>query len=126
VLPPAGKNFYKFSNKNAFVSAQKYGSMTILSPNTYNGRISLAQKYKPMGFNGYLSTKFKSLKAVDSKKSGKKLFPQSNVSYTPMKKDSPSRSNPKVDHMYGDAMYDNLSKTLDYRTKQDDNPIYGK
>lgn len=36
-LPPAGKNFYDYQNKNTFISAQKYGSMAVSSPsqNTY-------------------------------------------------------------------------------------------
>lgn len=31
-LPPAGKNFYDYSNKNTFISAQKNGSMSIDNP----------------------------------------------------------------------------------------------
>lgn len=34
VLPPAGKNFYEYSNKKEFVSAQKFGSMIVVKPNS--------------------------------------------------------------------------------------------
>jgi hypothetical protein len=37
-LPPAGKNFYDFPDKNTFIKAQKNGSMVVDSPsmNKYN------------------------------------------------------------------------------------------
>ena len=32
ILPPAGKNFYDFQNKNMFISAQREGSMNLYTP----------------------------------------------------------------------------------------------
>lgn len=99
-LPPAGKNFYDYQNKNTFISAQKYGSMAISSPSS--------EVYKR-------NEKYVIQRIEDTKKrTGKKLFMNNLANtmsvYTPFQFESPFKSGEKANQFEGA-----LSKTLDHR-----------
>ena len=115
VLPPAGKNFYDLNDKSSFVTAQKYGSLSVLTPSNFSG----SKNFNSQKINGTPSNKFQSLREKNHVKTGKRLFPQtySNIynNFSPSQFESPMKSYPKVNDMYIINSTSNLSKTYDHR-----------
>ncbi|CAI2359955.1 unnamed protein product [Moneuplotes crassus] len=102
VLPPAGKNFYDFNNRDKFIDAQKLGSMNLDSPS--------ADYYNNSKFIQYKLTQNK-------KKTGKRMF-NKNSSFnqnmnSPILFDSPSNAvmkyrqeNGSENHLNSQSMFD--------------------
>ena len=106
-LPPAGKNFYDFNNKAAFLAAQKYGSITI-SPDKND---SLMKYIKSPGVNGLKEPK---------KRSGKRRFPEMANFQTPFANNNNFQieTPPKsygFDEDFSGYSVPNYAKTVDYR-----------
>jgi hypothetical protein len=113
VLPPAGKNFYDYRDKEMFINAQRRGTMAIDSPVEYNKTI------KNISY----------ILEDNKKRSGKKLysgnFANAHPAYTPLQIESPPRITDKYDQFYG-ILKPNNSQTMDYRLYDEKNKLNGK
>ena len=111
-LPPAGKNFYNYDNKEMFLTAQKHGSMSIPA--------YVDQRSIPKSQNIKIEE--------DHKRTGKRLFFNNyytnDQGFNRFGADSPLKFNYKLDNFLIDAPK-NMSKTIDYRKKKDLSKMIG-